>query len=139
MNEQQSGSSIRWSTVCVDCADAEAMAAFYGQLLGWEITARDEPKAPQGGSPWIHVRDPDGGVGLSFQAEAWYEPPVWPEESGRRTKMLHLEIAVDDIDAAVERAVALGARVAPYQPPDRDQSELRVMLDPAGHPFCLWK
>ncbi|MGH2792674.1 MAG: VOC family protein [Actinomycetota bacterium] len=123
----------------MDCADAETTAEFYSQLLGWEITSRDEPPVPGGASPWLSVRDPNGGVGLLFQAEAWYEPPVWPEESGRPTKMLHLEIAVDDVDAAVERAVALGATVAPHQPHDRDPQELRVMLDPAGHPFCLWK
>ena len=139
LNDQASRPSIRWSSVCVDCSDAEATAEFYGQLLGWEITDRDEPATPGGGSPWIALRDPQGGVGLLFQAEPWYEPPVWPEQSGRQTKMLHLEIHVDDVDAAVERAVALGATVAPHQPPDRDPKELRVLLDPAGHPFCLWK
>lgn len=139
MDRRASGPLIRWSTVCIDCADAEAAAEFYSELLGWEIAARDEPKGPQDKSPWLLLRDPNGGVGLSFQAEAWYEPPVWPEEPGAQTKMLHLEIHVDDVHAAVERAVALGARVAPHQPPDRDPDELCVLLDPAGHPFCLWR
>jgi hypothetical protein len=51
--------------------------------------------------------------------------------------MLHFEIQVDDVEAAVAFAVAAGARIAPWQPEDRDPSQLRVMLDPAGHPFCL--
>lgn len=123
--------SLRWTGVCLDCADAEELAQFYRTLLGWEITARD-------GTDWIMMRDPAGGVGLNFQAETWYEPPVWPEHPGAQTKMLHFEIQVDNVEAAVAYAVAAGARVAPHQPTDRSQDELRVMLDPAGHPFCLY-
>lgn len=52
--------------------------------------------------------------------------------------MLHLEILVEDLDAAVDRAVAAGGVVAEHQPADRDRGRLRVMLDPAGHPFCLF-
>ena len=66
------------------------------------------------------------------------EPPVWPEEPGALTKMMHFEINVEDMDAAVAYAVVVGARSAPHQPPDRDPDLLRVMLDPAGHPFCLY-
>jgi predicted enzyme related to lactoylglutathione lyase len=47
---------------------------------------------------------------------------------------LHLDIEVDDLAAAVELAVAAGATVAEFQP----QDDVRVCLDPAGHPFCLW-
>ena len=128
----------RLTTVCVDCGDAEALAAFYGRLLGWEIVARDEPSDRQGGAGWVLLKDPASGVGLSFQAEAWYQPPAWPEEPGALTKMMHLDFEVEDVDAAVAYAVAAGARVAPHQPPGRDPSTLRVMLDPAGHPFCLF-
>ena len=102
------------------------MAGFYGRLLGWEVT-RSEPQ-------WVLMRDPAGGVGLSFQGEAAYRPPVWPEEPRGQDKMLHLDIQVDDLDEAVARALACGARVAEFQPQER----VRVMLDPAGHPFCLF-
>ena len=47
---------------------------------------------------------------------------------------LHLDIEVDDLDAGVAAAVALGATVAEFQP----QDDVRVCLDPAGHPFCLF-
>jgi catechol 2,3-dioxygenase-like lactoylglutathione lyase family enzyme len=113
--------------VCLDCADAEELASFYGRLLGWEETGRDGPE-------WISMRDPAGGVGLIFQAEAAYRPPVWPERPNGQDKMLHIEIQVDDFDAAVAHAVACGARIAEHQP----QRDVRVMLDPAGHPFCLF-
>jgi catechol 2,3-dioxygenase-like lactoylglutathione lyase family enzyme len=122
---------LRWTGVCLDCADAEEMAQFYGRLLGWEVGARD-------GAGWIAMRDPGGGTGLLFQAEDWYEPPTWPEEPGAQHKMLHLEIQVDDMEAAVAHVLAAGGREAPHQPADRAPDELRVMLDPAGHPFCLF-
>ncbi len=119
--------AVRWTGVCIDCADAEELATFYGRLLGWEITDRD-------GEGWIAMRDPDRGVGLLFQAEAAYRAPRWPERADGQDKMLHFEIQVDDLDAAVAHAVELGARIADHQP----QSRVRVMLDPAGHPFCLY-
>ena len=122
---------LRWTGVCLDCSDADELAAFYGRLLGWEVTGRD-------GAGWINMRDPEGGVGLNIQAEEWYEPPVWPEQPGGKDKMLHFEIRVDDVEAAVAHTIAAGGRVAEHQPRGRAAEELRVMLDPAGHPFCLF-
>lgn len=128
---------VHWGGVCIDCADAEELACFYSQLLGWEIVARDTPDTRKGGAGWVALRDPTGGIGLSFQAEEWYQPPTWPEEPGSQTKMLHFEMGADDLEAAVALVVSLGGRVAPHQPEDRANDKLRVMLDPAGHPFCL--
>jgi catechol 2,3-dioxygenase-like lactoylglutathione lyase family enzyme len=109
----------------MDCADAQAMADFYGRLLGWEVTYRDDD--------YISMQDPAGGAGLSFQEEEWYQPPVWPERPGEQTKMVHLDIKVNDLDAAAAYALSLGARLADHQP----RADLRILLDPAGHPFCL--
>jgi catechol 2,3-dioxygenase-like lactoylglutathione lyase family enzyme len=119
--------AVRLATVCVDCADAEAMAGFYGRLLGWEVTLR-EPG-------WVLMRDPAGGVGLSFQAEAAYRPPAWPEQPEEQDKMLHLDFEVEDLEAATAHAIACGATLAEYQP----QPHVRVLLDPARHPFCLFR
>jgi catechol 2,3-dioxygenase-like lactoylglutathione lyase family enzyme len=120
--------SLRWTGICIDCADADELAAFYHHLLGYEESGRD-------GAGWIAMRDPAGGTDLLIQAEEWYHPPVWPEQPGAQDKMIHLEIQVDDLDAAVAHAVAGGARLAEHQP----QAGVRVMLDPAGHPFCLFQ
>ena len=129
--------SLRWASVCIDCADADEMAEFYSRLLGWEIAGRDTPATRKGGAGWVALRDPAGGIALSFQAEEWYQPPVWPEQPGAQTKMLHFDIEVDDLEAAVAYVVAAGGKVAAHQPKDRSH-DLRVMLDPAGHPFCLF-
>jgi hypothetical protein len=48
--------------------------------------------------------------------------------------MIHLDIEVDDLEDAGARASAAGAVLADFQP----QEHVRVYLDPAGHPFCLW-
>ena len=122
---------IRLTGVCIDCADAEELAEFYRRLLGWGITARD-------GHGWVQIGDPARGLSLNVQAEERYRPPTWPEQPGGQDKMLHFEIEVDDLEAAVSAAVDAGGKPAPWQPPDRDQSRIRVMLDPAGHPFCLF-
>ena len=123
--------SVNWVRVTLDCRDADEVASFYARLFGWEVTARD-------GSGWVQLGHPDGGVGLNVQAEEWYQPPSWPERPGAQTKMMHFEVLVSDVDAAAELVLAAGGSEAPHQPQSRDRSRMRVMLDPAGHPFCLF-
>ena len=118
--------AISMRTLCIDCSDAHAMADFYGRLLGWEPTFT-EPD-------WVLMRDPAGGVGLSFQAEPNYLPPVWPQRVDEQRMMMHLDILVEDLEAATAFAVEAGARLADVQARD----DLRVLFDPSGHPFCLF-
>ena len=125
---------LRFGGICLDCIDADELAGFYCRLLGWHETGRDD-------EGWISIapREP-GPVWINVQAEPWYVPPAWPEEPGAQHKMIHFELSPvegDDLVAAVEFAVGCGATVAPHQPEDRDPLELRVLLDPAGHPFCI--
>jgi glyoxalase superfamily protein len=47
--------------------------------------------------------------------------------------MMHLDFQANDLASAVAEAVALGATVAGHQP----QENVRVLFDPAGHPFWL--
>ena len=49
--------------------------------------------------------------------------------------MMHLDISVSDLGEAAAMAEGLGASLAPWQP----QDGVRVMIDPAGHPFCLYE
>ncbi|MEU2159717.1 VOC family protein [Streptomyces chengbuensis] len=116
----------RLSGTSLDAPDARLLAGFYRRLLGWTVVA-DEPD-------WVKLAPPDGGTALSFQTEPHYVPPVWPAVPGGQQMQAHLEIEVADLDAAVAEALALGATTAAFQP----QDDVRVCLDPAGHPFCLW-
>jgi catechol 2,3-dioxygenase-like lactoylglutathione lyase family enzyme len=121
-----------WLGVVLGSPDPRRLAGFYRDLLGWEI-AGDEPT-------WVtmQMRDGEGKpipANLAFQLETIYERPVWPNEEGRQQMQFHLDVGVTDVEAAVEDAVALGAEPAAFQP----QDDVRVMLDPDGHPFCLYR
>ncbi len=77
---------------------------------------------------------PSGVAYLAFQTAPDYVRPTWPTGDQRQQMMMHLDFQVSDLDAAVAHALELGAEEAEHQP----QDDVRVMLDPAGHPFCLY-
>lgn len=120
-----------WLGVVLGSPDPEALACFYQQLLGWEVSSSSPT--------WVDmlIRDPEGpgtSSNLAFQLEKDYEPPVWPSQAGHQQMQFHLDVGVVDVGAAVEDALAIGATIADHQP----QDDVRVMLDPDGHPFCLY-
>jgi len=114
-----------WWGVAVEAPDPAGLAAFYSQLLGWTVI--DE--AP--GTSVVAV--PGGPVFVVFQEATDYQRPVWPPDGSRQRPMMHLDFQVADLDVAVAEALALGATVAEHQP----NEHVRVLIDPAGHPFCL--
>ncbi|MEV6817023.1 VOC family protein [Micromonospora sp. NPDC051296] len=114
------------TTVNLDTPDPAALARFYANLLGWDVEVEETDD--------VILRSADGGVGLSFQRERAYVRPTWPAEAGRQQMMMHLEIGVENLSDALDHALACGASLADYQP----QEDVRVCLDPDGHPFCLW-
>ena len=117
---------LRVTTTRLSTRDARGLAEFYERLLGWP-RGDDEPG-------WVTLRRPGAAHGLGFHEDAEYVPPTWPSQPDRQRMTAHLEIACDDLDAAVAHATECGATLAGHQP----QADVRVMLDPDGHPFCLW-
>lgn len=117
-----------WWGATVDTPDALALAHFYGELLGWEVTGGDGKNDSAAISPG------EGVAYIGFETIPDYVPPVWPGEPGKPAQMLHLSFEVSDLDAAIEHALELGARLADHQPQERT----KVLLDPDGHPFCLY-
>ena len=119
--------AFRLASTVLGTSDPRGLAGFYRDLLGWVVRVeRDE---------WVVVKPPSGGPGLSFQLETGHVPPTWPAGPGDQQMQAHLDIGVDDLAAGEERACALGATLATTQP----QDDVRVLLDPAGHPFCLFQ
>jgi len=114
-----------WWGTALEAPDPAALARFYSDLLGWPI-GHEEPDA-------AILAPPQGSVYIVFQQATDYRPPVWPPADGAQRPMMHFDFQVGDLEAAVADAVALGASVADHQP----QANVRVLLDPAGHPFCL--
>jgi len=114
-----------WWGTAIEAPDPAASATFYSNLLGWPITHQDQDTAIVG--------TPGGSAFLVFQQATGYRPPVWPPEPGEQRPMMHFDFQVGDLDSAEAEALALGADVAEHQP----QSNVRVLIDPAGRPFCL--
>lgn len=127
-----SDTGITWVGVTIDCEWAESVARFYEGLLGFEIAIL----GPDG--RWAQMFHPDGGVHINVAGYDGYRPPTWPEQPGELAKMLHFEVLVDDLEPAIARALQVGGREAEWQPPNRNRDRIRVMLDPAGHPLCLF-
>lgn len=118
------------TSVTVGTSQPMELAGFYSRLLAVPISAQDPPGSEGGG--WAQVRTE--GLTLNFEFERNYARPVWPTESGGQNPTQHLDIWVDDLEAAVAWAVENGAALADYQP----QGDVRVLFDPDGHPFCLF-
>jgi hypothetical protein len=112
----------RLAGVSLDTSDPASLAEFYRQLLGLDLYLESEDFVALEGA----------GILLTAQRVEGHVPPDWP--TGRTPKQLHLELAVDDLDAAEVAALALGATRAQEQPA---ADRWRVLIDPAGHPFCI--
>lgn len=112
--------------ISIDCIEPEKLREFYAHLTGWDQNF-DCSALKAGNGLVIHF------MGCDFD----YIPPVWPEEDGKQQKQMHFNFQVDDLSAAVEEAIKLGATksVAQY-----GGEHFVTMVDPEGHPFCLcWR
>lgn len=121
----RSRSAGMWWGVAVEAPDPFALAKFYSDLVGWPV-GHEEPGT-------AILAAPEGSVFVVFQEAPDYERPVWPPAGGSQRPMMHFDLQVGDLDEAVEEAIELGATLATAQPHER----VRVLIDPAGHPFCL--
>ena len=113
------------------------LARFYVRLLDGEITADDAPREgdpPEAGWAQVRTSSEFGQITLNFEFESQWRQPIWPSSPGEQHITQHLDILVDDLESAVAWALDCGATQDPYQP----QPGVRVMRDPAGHPFCLF-
>ncbi|HET8642238.1 MAG TPA: VOC family protein [Pseudonocardiaceae bacterium] len=119
----QSEALATLAMIGVDCPDPRGLAEFYSQVLGWEIA----------GSSAEYAMIQGLGTPIVFWRSEGYEPPRWPEQGS--AKRFHLDLTVDDLDLAEARCLELGATKAEHQP----GAHWRVLLDPAGHPFCITK
>ena len=105
--------------VNLDCADADALAAFYCAALGYE---------------------PHGAVGQyrSLVAPAGSGPKLILQqvaEPKSAKNRMHLDLVVDDIEAEAARFVALGA--TRVQRVEEFGINWIVMHDPEGNELCL--
>ncbi|WP_077042504.1 VOC family protein [Rhodococcus sp. MTM3W5.2] len=105
----------------LDCPDPGALAAFYGAVLGWEVTRSDDH--------WV-VLQGQGALRLAFQLAPDFVPVDWPARGVR----VHLDLRIDDMDASTRWVLGLGAELVEGP---ADHPDFAVFRDPAGHLFCL--
>ena len=117
-----SGEDATWWAVTIDCNDPDALATFWSAVLG---TAIVEPGPDRPG--WRRLQPFGAGPRLNFQ-------PVDEPKVGKAR--LHLDVLVDDIDAAVERIVALGGADTGTRE-ELPRGRIAVMRDPGGNEFCV--
>lgn len=117
---------MKLGAIVLDSGNSNDLADFYAKLLGWTKHVYDEE--------WIIVKSDSGeGLPLVFQEIEDYVKPVWPCKQGHQQQMLHLDFYVDDVEMGVQHAQTCGAELSEVQL----EEGWRVMLDPAGHPFCV--
>ncbi|WP_189330682.1 VOC family protein [Actinoplanes ianthinogenes] len=107
--------------VMLDCPDAERLSTFWSEVLGKPITYAAEGMAMIG---------EDGAQPLLFQQIGDYRAPQWPDPA--HPQQFHLDVTVDDVDAAETAVLKLGATAL-----HPGGENWRVYADPAGKPFCL--
>ena len=115
---------IRFGTVTIDCLPGQvhAMVDFYTRLLDLTLeSSEDDP------FPFLSGKD----VRIVLQPFDGFLPPSWP--GNERGIQLHLDLSVKDLPLAAAYAKSIGAIESPVQ----YSKNWHIMLDPAGHPFCL--
>ena len=110
--------------ITFDCPNANELADFYSKISGWKKEISSDE--------WAALRTPEG-ILLVFQTVENYTPPVWPWKIDEQQQMVHIDFCVDDLEEAEKLALMSRAKKADVQFYDTST----VMLDPAGHPFCL--
>ncbi|CAL9464610.1 VOC family protein [Streptomyces cellulosae] len=119
----------RLRSVVLDCPDPSELAVFYAAVAGGTPVAEDED--------WVVLQVPSGPR-LAFQRAPGFTPPAWPA-ADHDSQQFHLDFDAggtwEEVDAAEEKVLALGARVLDRE--DYEKKDFRVYADPAGHPFCL--
>ncbi len=119
---------IAINSITVDCLDPRSLADFYMRFLGWHL--RHES------ADFVSIHTPSSPVTIGFQRNEDYLPPAWPGEKGEPQMMVHIDFKANDreeMTSLVANALRCGATLAEPQYSD----QWTVLIDPAGHPFCI--
>src|ERR1041384_1456289 len=104
-------------SVVLDCPDTSELASFYEKLLGAERLAG-------GDENWVVIVA--SGTRIAFQRAPEYRPPVFPAPHG--SQQFHLDVLVEDVEAAQAAVLELGARLVR----EENDDTFRVFADPVG-------
>ncbi len=116
---------INHQVVVFDAADLAAESTFWAGLLGGTVDAEDD---------W-HMVLVESAPRVGVQLAPDHTPPEWP--GGMPKQQIHLDLWVDDIEAAHDEVVSLGGKLLKGAADSAAYDNFQVYADPAGHPFCL--
>jgi lactoylglutathione lyase len=115
--------------VNIDVPDLQRAVAFYGDAFGLTPKRRfGTTVAEMAGwtAPVFLLQKEPGSIGAGTSRRS-YE---------RHWTPVHLDVVVEDIGAALARAVAAGATVE-HQVRTEVWGKIAILADPFGHGFCL--
>ncbi len=116
---------INHQVVVFDAADLSAESRFWAAVLGGTVDVEDD---------W-HMVFVDGASRVGVQLAPGHVPPEWPD--GTPQQQIHLDLWVDDLKAARDEVMSLGAKLLKPAAEAETADNFQVYADPAGHPFCL--
>jgi catechol 2,3-dioxygenase-like lactoylglutathione lyase family enzyme len=116
--------ACRVSELVVDCADPEGLAAFWCEVLGYEVLLREGRS--------VEIAPPAGFGGP--QPTIVFDVADGPKQGKLR---MHFDVNPTDRDqdAELARLLALGAK--PADVGQRGDESWHVLADPEGNEFCL--
>lgn len=127
----------RIANITFTCADPAALCSFWVEALGYEV----QEAPPEFMELWLAAgRDPNGAAAAVDPAGTG---PRLFFNKGEKTETtsipIHLDLAVDDREAEVERLVGLGATAVETKTRTTGEWEeiWTVMRDPEGNGFCV--
>lgn len=117
--------------VNIDVPDLEAAIDFYGRAFGLTLHRRLGPGAAEmlGASAPIYLLQKAAGTPAAGAVRQ-------PRDYARHWTPVHLDVVVDDVDDAVARAVAAGARLEDPAA-SHDWGRIAHLSDPFGHGICI--
>jgi hypothetical protein len=112
---------VRGVEVCIDVIDPRHVAAFWCELLGYEVDGDVDAR-------WVHLEPPEGTTMPVLNLQ---RVPEWKEIKNR----LHLDVFVDDPEEWIDRSLELGATRLRVN--DDADDWYCVMADVEGNEFCI--
>jgi predicted enzyme related to lactoylglutathione lyase len=120
------GMRVNQRVLMFDAADMASESRFWAGVLDGTVKVYDR----------FHMVFVEDKPLLGIQLAPDHIPPDWPDGAQQQ---IHLDLWVDDFEAAHDEVMSLGARLLKPEEEVTPKSvdNFRVYADPAGHPFCI--
>lgn len=70
---------LELKTVILECNNIPQLLDFYSRLLNWPVVFKEDT--------FVRIQSKETGMGIAFQYDEDYIPPVWPSQIGKQQMM----------------------------------------------------